>query len=68
MVSSRSTQFRGRDSRKREVLESKEYHVSVVEVLDSRRFLKVFSGIPGFLYEKVNKWYLPSFEKERGRI
>lgn len=59
---SRSTQVRGRDYRKGEVLGSKEHDVSIVEVLGSGRIAKDFSGIPGFLYKKVNKLYLLSLE------
>lgn len=55
-------QIGGGDYRERGVPGSEEHHVSDVEVSGSGRFPKDFSGIPGFLPEKVNKLDLPSLE------
>lgn len=59
-------QIGGGDYRERGVPGSEEHHVSVVEVSGSGRFPKDFSGIPGFLPEKVNKLDLPSLEYKKG--
>lgn len=53
---SRSRQFRGRDCRKTEVLETKGHNVLIVEV--SGRI----SRIPSFLHKKVKKLYLASLK------